>query len=174
MKTRRLVLVLTLLLSEASSLISAQEMPTQYHLAAHAWSPLNISKQRYLDALEGVCRFAVKHQDADGALIDPSLHHEVQYATPHFAYAVGTFVRAGRDAYLLPNGIATMEHSTRQFSLGRSSIPDGHGEFFIPALAESLGIYRSLVPQSTIDIWQQRLRGCHQTGYMREGEEFLG
>jgi hypothetical protein len=34
---------------------------TQYHLTAHLWSPLNITKGRYLDAIEGACRFIAKH-----------------------------------------------------------------------------------------------------------------
>src|ERR1035438_7033895 len=41
---------------------------TGYHLTAHPWKPLNIGRDRYLDAIEGVCRFSVRHQDASGAI----------------------------------------------------------------------------------------------------------
>jgi len=129
-----------------------------FNLTAHAWSPLKIPKERYLDTLEELCRFSTKHQDEAGAIIDPYAHREMQYSTPYFAYAVGTLVRAGRAKDLLPNGVAAMEHSTRQFSLGRSAIPDQHGEFFIAALTESLDVYRPLVPAGTLEIWRQRLR----------------
>jgi hypothetical protein len=100
----------------------------------------------------------VKHQDAAGAIIDPYAHREMQYSTPYFAYAVGTLIRAGRAKDLLPNGVAAMERSTRQFGLGRSAIPDQHSEFFIAAATESLDVYRPLVPPGTLEIWRQRLR----------------
>src|SRR4051812_29698544 len=69
---------------------------TNYHLTARPWKPLAISKSQYLDAIEGVCRFTIRHQNAEGAIIDPFLQREHQYATPYFAYAVGTLVHAGR------------------------------------------------------------------------------
>jgi hypothetical protein len=36
-------------------------------------------------AIDGVCRYSILHQDADGAIIDPFLKREHQYATPYFA-----------------------------------------------------------------------------------------
>src|SRR4051812_17289907 len=78
----------------------AQILPAQpvvttgYHLTARPWKPLAISKSQYLDVLEGLCRFTSRHQNAEGAVIDPFLKREHQYATPYFAYAVGTLVHA--------------------------------------------------------------------------------
>jgi len=46
---------------------------TDYHLTARPWKPLNTSQERYLDAIEGICRFSIRHQDASGAIIDPIL-----------------------------------------------------------------------------------------------------
>jgi hypothetical protein len=43
----------------------------EFNLTARPWSPLKVPKELYLDALEGLCRFSVKHQDAAGAIIDP-------------------------------------------------------------------------------------------------------
>jgi len=97
------------------------------------------------------------HQDASGAVIDVYLHREVQYATPYFAYAVGTLVKAGRARDLLPRGIAAMEHSTDQFAQGRQAIPDQHGEFFIAALTEALDVYHGLVPEDEWQRWRMRL-----------------
>ena len=157
-------LFLLLLVTCVVGRISGQQPSSQgvtgpdFNLTAHPWSPLKIPKELYLDVLEGLCRFSVKHQDAAGAIIDPYAHREMQYSTPYFAYAVGTLVRAGRAKDLLPNGVAAMEHSTRQFGLGRSAIPDQHAEFFIAALTESLDVYRPLVSPDTVEIWRQRLR----------------
>ena len=99
-----------------------------------------------------------RHQATDGAIIDPFLNREVQYSTPYFAYAVGTLVKAGRAPDLLPHGVAAMEHSTLQFSEGRSAIPDQHSEFFIAALTESLDVYEHLVPASRLELWRSRLQ----------------
>src|SRR5581483_3647877 len=107
---------------------------TGYHLTGRPWKPLEIPRERYLDTVEGVCRFSSRHQNAEGAIIDPFLKREHQYATPYFAHAVGTLVAVGRARDLLPYGVKAMEHATACFGGGRNSIPDQHGEFFIAAL----------------------------------------
>src|ERR1035437_5932739 len=56
-------------------------LQTGYHLTARPWQPLKVPKERYLDVIEGVCRYSIRHQDASGAIIDPFLKREHQYAT---------------------------------------------------------------------------------------------
>jgi hypothetical protein len=129
-----------------------------YHLTSHQWFPAPEDHAAILETLDGLCRFSVGHQDAEGAIIDMYLHREVQYSTPYFAYAVGTLVKAGRSRDLLPRGVAAMEHSTRQFAVGRNAIPDQHGEFFIAALTEALDVYGGLVPAKTLERWRSRLK----------------
>jgi hypothetical protein len=129
-----------------------------YHLTARPWRALEIPRVRYLDAIEGVCRFTVKHQDATGAVIDPFLKREHQYATPYFAYAVGTLLDAGRAKDLLPSGIKAMEHATAGFAGGLDTIPDRHGNFFIPVLTEALEVYKDHVPEKTWSLWRTRMK----------------
>lgn len=131
---------------------------TGYHLTARPWKPLEIQRDKYLDAIEGVCRFSIRHQDPTGAIIDPILKEEVQYATPYFAYAVGTLVSAGRALDLLPNGVKAMDHATAGFAGGRATIPNNHGEFFIAALTESLELYARQVPARTLEMWRHRMQ----------------
>src|SRR5215831_16230009 len=91
-----------------AAVAAAAEPPvirTEYHLPARPWQPLNIDKSKYLDAIEGLCRFSVQYQNASGAIIDPFIKREHQYATPYFAYAVGTLTAAGRARDLLPSGV---------------------------------------------------------------------
>ena len=52
---------------------------TDYPLTARPWKPLNTSQERYLDAIEGICRFSIRHQDASGAIIDPILKRKQLY-----------------------------------------------------------------------------------------------
>jgi hypothetical protein len=147
-----------LLATTAFGVAAPPVIRTEFHLTARPWQPLNIEREKYLDVIEGICRFSVQHQDARGAILDPFLKTEQQYATPYFAYAVGTLTAAGRARDLLPSGMRAMEHSTADFAGGRDAIPDQHGEFFIPALTEAVEIYAKQVPAGTIERWRQRLK----------------
>jgi hypothetical protein len=129
-----------------------------FHLTARPWIPLAVPKQRYLDILEGLCRYSSRQQSADGAIIDPYLHREVQYSTPYYAYAIATLVGAGRAPDLLPSGIAAMDHATAQFGKGRGGIPDQHGEFFIASLAEALQRFKPFVTPEQYASWRSRMR----------------
>jgi hypothetical protein len=150
--------IATLLLCAAAAAAAQPVIRTEYHLTARPWQPLNIDKSKYLDVIEGLCRFSVQYQDASGAIIDPFIKREHQYATPYFAYAVGTLTAAGRARDLLPSGVKAMEHSTANFGGGRDAIPDQHGEFFIPALTEGVELYAKQVPAETLKRWRERLR----------------
>ena len=112
------------LLAIAPAVHGQSVIRTEFHLTARPWQPLNIAREKYLDAIEGICRFSVQHQDAAGAIIDPFLNREHQYATPYFAYAVGTLTAAGRARDLLPNGVRAMEHSTARLR-GRARCHSG-------------------------------------------------
>jgi hypothetical protein len=137
-----------------------QELPPlpQFHLTARPWKALNISREAGLDALEGLCRFSVKHLDTNGAIIDPFLKREQQYATPYFAAAIGALMRTGRAREIWPAGVRAMDHATACFARGDNGIPDRHGEFFDASLAEALGWYRGHVPESKLRLWRERLK----------------
>jgi hypothetical protein len=128
-----------------------------YHLTARPWKPLGVERERYLDVVEGLCRFTVRHQDARGAVIDPYLKREHQYSTPYFAFAVGTLLEAGRGRDLLRQGVAAMDHATACFARGNPGIPDAHGEFFLASLPAALGLYAGAVPEETLGLWRRRL-----------------
>ena len=131
---------------------------TGYHLTARGWKPLEVPREKYLDVIEGLCRFSVQYQSAEGAIIDPFLKREHQYATPYFAYAVGTLIKAGHARDLLPNGIKAMEHATACFAGGQPAIPDQHGNFFIAALTGALDLYAGEVPQALWNTWRERMK----------------
>ncbi|MFI5378858.1 MAG: hypothetical protein ACHRHE_06155 [Tepidisphaerales bacterium] len=140
----------------------AQDLPDSlprqpFHLTARPWKPLNIPREAYLDAIEGICRFTIQHQDAGGAVVDPFLHREHQYSTPYFAFAVGALIHAGRAPDLLDHGVRAMDHATRCFAKGSAGIPDQHGEFFIPALTGALELYKDHVPAEKMAVWRQRM-----------------
>ncbi len=169
---------IAIVLAVAPFMVHAQSpgnlQATHFHLAPRTEHVSAITTAAMLDRLEGLCRFTAQWQDPNGAVIDPYLHREFQYATPYFAFAVGTLVSAHRAPDLLPHGVAAMESATRQIGGGRSAIPDGHGEFFLASLTEALPVYKSLVPEATWERWRDRLRlpiaqiiGARQLGNWR-------
>jgi hypothetical protein len=140
----------------------AQDLPESlpqvpYHLTARVWRPLDIPSDAYLDVIERLCHFSAGYQAEGGAIIDPLLKREHQYATPYFAFAVGALVHAGRGHDLLQSGVRAMNHATACVAQGHAGIPDGHGEFFLAPLTGALPLYQDHVPQDVLDRWRQRL-----------------
>lgn len=133
-------------ISYAQSIETPSTLPeVKYHLTARPWQALNISKDDYLDRVEGVVRQIARFQSSTGQIIDPYANYEIQYATPYFANAVGTLISAGRAMDLLDKGIAAMNNSTADIAHGSSSIPQDHGEFFVAPLSSAIPLYTSHV-----------------------------
>ena len=129
-----------------------------FHLTSADWQPLNTNPERYLDAVEGMVTVAEQFQDEMGAIIDPYLKREHQYSTPYYAFAVGTLVSADRGSEkLLHSGIRAMERALNDFSNGRDSIPDRHGEFYIAVLADAMELYKNQIPQEKYRVWEQMI-----------------
>lgn len=155
---RLVTLIAFVILIGAAAAQPGPVISTGYHLPARPWKPLAIPKDRYLDVIEGVCRYSIRHQDAEGAIIDPFLQREHQYATPYFAYATATLIHAGRARDLLASGVKAMDHATKCFAGGNRAIPDQHGNFFIAPLVGALDLYAGHVPESTMALWRERLK----------------
>jgi hypothetical protein len=156
---------------------AAEKAPmSRYHLTARPWKALATARTEYLDRIEGVVRFSVQHQNADGAIIDPFIKKEHQYATPYFAHALGTLLSAGRAKDLLDRGVRAMDWATRCFEADRC---DGHRVFYTPALVEALDLYAPHVPAATVEAWRRRLKvevkappasGNNWTTYFMKGQ----
>jgi|GEM_PF-2280122 len=127
-----------------------------FHLTARPWQAINTTPDEILDIIEGLCTFSIQHQNEAGAIIDPILNREHQYATPYFAHAVGTLVHAGRTE-LLEHGVRAMNRSLLVVEEGNRSIPDQHGEFFIAPLATAISLYAEMVEEEVIAQWREQL-----------------
>lgn len=155
--TKQYLIILLMHTSQAQDL--PKSLPdVRFHLTALSWQPFSMPPEKYLDAVEGICRVAKQHQNEQGAIIDPYLQREHQYATPYYAFSVGTLISAGRAEDLLPSGIRAMEHATQCFAEGSQSIPDAHGEFFIAPLTHALELYQEHVDAPTLERWQNRMK----------------
>jgi hypothetical protein len=146
--------------SQAQPSLPADLPEVKYHLTARRWHPLNTPRNAYLDRVEEVARCMADLQDDRGAIIDPVVDIEWQYATPYFANAVGVLMSAGRARDLLPNGVRALNHSSAQMALGNWAIPQQHGNFFIAPMADAMALYAPLVAASQISIWKSRMDGA--------------
>ncbi len=151
-----LIIHAALLCGTDGNLVTGSPIP--YHLTARPWRPFDAPEPTHLDLVEGLCRFMARHQDERGAIVDPLLKREHQYATPYFAFAVSVLAHEGRAADLLEHGIQAMEHATGCLARGHAAIPDGHGEFFLAPLTRASHFYHDHVPLETVARWRRRLR----------------
>ncbi|MEX2514364.1 MAG: hypothetical protein WD398_15780 [Cyclobacteriaceae bacterium] len=145
------------------STVNAQDLPVTlpnlpFHLTSKPWDPAKPDKSAFLDVIAATCKVVARHQNASGAIIDPYLKREHQYATPYFAFAVGVLLNAGRAHDLREAGIHAMEHSTGNFAAGTKAIPDEHGEFFISPLSHALELYRPHVAPEKYRLWEDRMK----------------
>src|SRR5258708_7220835 len=129
----------------------------QYHLTARPWVALNTPKDSYLHRTEPVVRYEATLQNGNGAIVDPVVNQEWQYATPYFANARGVLMSAGRAQDVLQKGINALNNSTSQMAMGTSAIPQQHGNFFIAPMADSMTLYAPFVSGSQITTWKNRM-----------------
>lgn len=114
-----------------------------------------LSAQDYLSLIEGNVDYFKQHQDARGAIIDPYLEKEWQYATPSFALGAAIVVaELGREDLLEPAANA-MDWAT--LSLGKSEAPQNHEDFFAPILAHAMPYFEGRVEASRIEQWRENL-----------------
>jgi hypothetical protein len=129
-----------------------------FHLTAGSWESREVSQVQLLEVIEASCSVAARFQNDLGAIVDPYLGREHQYATPYFAYAVGTLLHAGRGKELREAGIRAMEHSLNCLGKGSQKIPDAHGEFYLAPLAKALDLYRPFIGMQQLSQWEEIMR----------------
>ncbi|MEZ5042454.1 MAG: hypothetical protein R2828_21315 [Saprospiraceae bacterium] len=142
--------------------VKGQDLPEslpaiKYHLTASEWQPLHISGASYLDAVEDMVRVAQTFQDEQGAIIDPHLGREHQYATPYYAFALGALIHRGRAKDLLDSGVLAMTKALSDFAAGSQQIPDQHGEFYIAALAGAMELYKDHIREEQYAQWEEKV-----------------
>jgi hypothetical protein len=135
----------------------ADPSDVKYHLTARPWAALDVSREDYLDRIEGIVRYEATLQNASGAIIDPVANQEWQYATPYFANALGVLLTNGRAQDLLGKGVSAMNHVTSQMSQGNAAIPQQHGNFFLAPMADALALYAPFVSSAQITTWSGRM-----------------
>ena len=128
------------------------------HQRAAVIRPTGLTRDAYLDVVQGQVRAFRGAQTADGRIIDPVERREWQYATPCYAAAVAALADAGRaDPELLDSGLRAMDASVSAMAGYR--VPDRHGDFFTYPVMTALGLYRGHAPPERLARWQRALAG---------------
>src|SRR4051794_33660858 len=78
-------------------------------LSAAEVSPTGVKREDYLNVVAGIANFFHHFQAADGRIIDPFQHEEVQYSTPCYAWACAALVASGKQTNLLESGALALE-----------------------------------------------------------------
>ncbi|MFA0751220.1 MAG: hypothetical protein SLRJCFUN_001623 [Candidatus Fervidibacter sp.] len=126
------------------------------HLMTAPVTPTNLSRSDYLSVISGTVRFFRHFQTADGRIVDPFVHREVQYSTPCYAWAATMLVVSGMQPDLLDSAAMALECSLRQLADGNPA--DRHGDFFTFPAMLAYEHLRHLVPSERRRKWEQLLR----------------
>ena len=111
---------------------------------ADYFSSTGLSRNDYLKLIEGQIDFWKKHQNKDGAIIDPYNKRELQYSTPAYANAAAVLVVYAGRSDLLESASLAMDWASSQLNKGAAA--DGHDDFYPGMLAHA---YRLLSPKAS-------------------------
>jgi hypothetical protein len=118
-------------------------------------APTGLSRDGYLQLIDGIVRFFAAHQDARGAIIDPYERRERQYSTPAFALAGAVLHASGRNRELLARVVRAMEASCADLAAGRAA--DRHADFFTVLLLHADIVLRQQVSEAVSAGWRKDL-----------------
>lgn len=117
---------------------------------------IKLSRRDYLKVIASGVDFWKKHQNDDGAIIDPYRKSEFQYSTPAFAHAAATLVVYDRRRDLVEVAAKALDWSTRTLSEQRAA--SSHEDFYPPMIAHTLRLLRPYVPGERVTRWESDIR----------------
>lgn len=125
---------------------------------AVGFRPSGMENHEYLKLIEGQVRAFASHQDrATGAIIDPVYKVEWQYSTPCYALSIGLLSKTGylKDNVLLKSGIKALDCAVSEMHENRCA--HHHGEFFIQPIMLALDLYKGLVSEAQMTVWNEKM-----------------
>jgi rhamnogalacturonyl hydrolase YesR len=135
--------------------------------AKPAFRPTGLGRKDYLKLIAGNVDFFRKHQNKDGAIIDPYRRVEFQYSTPCFALAAATLVVYGGRKDLLEPAAKAMDWATLTLSQGRAATH--HEDFFSEQIGHAMPLFRPLVSKARYAKWQAQIAGFDPYKVYRAG-----
>lgn len=119
------------------------------------FSSSGLTRDSYLELIDGIVAFFRNHQDESGGIPDPVTHRETYYSTPCFALGAALLAKNGKSEYLEP---ATKAMLRACQALAAGEAPDRHADFFTIFLMKADGLLRDMAAPEARDRWQADLR----------------
>lgn len=116
-----------------------------------------LNRADYLKLITGQVDFWKKHQDANGAIIDPYKKEEIQYSTPAFASAAAILVARHNRADLLEPASKAMDWATRRLSQRQAA--NSHEDFYPTMIAQAFVLLKPQVQPERAARWEADIRG---------------
>jgi hypothetical protein len=136
-----------------------QKLEQHIHAQSNAETPSSsgVTKETYLDLVEGVVNFFGQHQAEDGRIIDPVIGGERQYSTPCYAAAAASLARfRGRRDLIVPASNA-LTISLECMVQGNSAC-NNNGNFYTTQVVHAYTWLKELVSSKLVAKWETLFR----------------
>jgi hypothetical protein len=115
----------------------------------------------YLPVIHGIVSFFVQYQNANGSIIDPYEHREIQYSTPCFSFASATVATSGYDPSFMEPAMLALDISL--YELANVQCADGHCNFYTYPIMMSYKLLAPYANQSRLQRWQDLINAIDPT-----------
>ena len=127
----------------------------------------NLTRASYLPVIAGVARALAAFQAANGSIIDPYEHVEIQYSTPCFAFAAATVATTGVAPELLEPAMLALDSALFQLG-GDPRSPhcaSGHSNFFTFPSVRAFELLKPHASAARLANWTLWLNQLNPNGY---------
>ncbi|MFC2113062.1 hypothetical protein ACFLTA_07325 [Bacteroidota bacterium] len=116
-----------------------------------------LSRDSYLEIVEGQVRAFQKYQDDSGRIIDPVVKTEKYFTTPCYAHSVAVLANSGytKDQELIESGMLAMDIVTKD--MARNWSEGGHGDFYTWPVMFALNLYENNADKDRYSMWINNL-----------------
>lgn len=121
-------------------------------------TPTGLTRVDYLKTAESIVTFWAQHQAANGSIIDPETGHEMQYSTPHFAWAAtAVYAVLNRSDLLEPASLA-LDFSIASMHNGSAFCAQATCDFYaVPVMRSYLALV-GVVEPARAAMWTAQLK----------------
>jgi hypothetical protein len=114
------------------------------------------ARSNYLGTIEGIVDYFAHFQTADGRIIDPYAHREVQYSTPCYAWAASVLIAGFNRSNLVESAALALDNALEQLANGTPC--DRHGDFFTVPCVLAYKELKSRVKAERVARWEACFR----------------
>ena len=130
-------------------------------------NPTNLSRADYLPVIHGIVKALSAFQVANGSIIDPYEHAEIQYSTPCFAFAAATVATTGVAPEYLEPAMRALDSALWQLGGDASKMhcASGHSNFFTFPSVKAFDLLKPHAAPARLANWTLWLNQMNPFGY---------